>query len=534
MNNGRLLNGRLAPIVRFRKTLIRKNHTLSPQVETVYLWESPNADSISSALQYYINHSEHPFNGLKIHSSIIKLGFIPNVNISIKLLILHLKSGSMSYAHQMFDELPNPQIPSPYNYMISGYIRNGQILESFDFARRLAFNYVKPDGFTFSMILKASIVLPSAIRLLGRQAHAQILRHDIIADDVLYTALVDSYVKSGSISYARRVFDMMLEKNVICSTSMISGYMNQGSVEDAEYIFHKTPEKDVVAFNAMIEGYSKSIETAGKAICVFVDMQRLYFKPTISTYASIIGACSVLSSFVIGQQVQAQIMKTELFTTDNIKMGSALIDMYSKCGRTDDARRVFDEMPQKNVFTWTSMIDGHGKNGNPNEALSLFEEMKRNDNVKPNYVTFLAVLTACAHGGLVGEGRKIFESMERIYKMKPRMEHYACVVDLMGRAGNLNMAWEFVMGMDEKPSSDVWAALLNSCKLHDDLELANIAAMKLNDGHLRPGSYVALSNAFAAAGNWDSVSRVREMMKTRGISKDTAFSYLGKHEEKCH
>lgn len=345
-------------------------------------------------------------------------------------------------------------------------------------------------------------------------------------DDVLYTALVDSYVKSGKVGYARTVFDLMMEKNVICSTSMISGYMNQGSVEEAEVIFHRTSEKDVVVYNAMVEGYSKSVLTARKALEMYIEMQRSNFRPNISTFASIIGACSVLATAEVGEQVQCQLMKTPLFS--DIKMGSALVDMYAKCGRVEDARRVFDNMSEKNVFTWTSMIDGYGKNGDPNEAIDLFYRMQK-CRVEPNDVTFLSALSACGHAGLLDRGREIFERMQRDCAMKPNMEHYACMIDLLGRAGSLNQAWEFVMGMPERPNSDVWAALLSSCRLHGDVEMASIAAkelFKLNaDG--RPGAYVALSNTLAEAGKWESVGELRKVMKDRGIVKDKGRSWIG-------
>ncbi|KAK6149993.1 hypothetical protein DH2020_017518 [Rehmannia glutinosa] len=487
----------------------------------------PTPFSLASALQNYIN-SDHPIHGQKIHSHIIKSGFIPDLNISIKLLILHMKSSCLSYARQVFDELPRRTL-SAYNYMISGYIKHGSVEKSFDLVRELCFLNEKPDGYTFSMILKGSTSgnVGLCSRCIGREVHAQIVKSDVQGDDVLYTALVDSYVKSERVEYARKVFDLMLEQNVICSTSMITGYMNQGRLEDAEDVLEKTTEKDVVVYNAMIEGYSKSVETAKKAIEIYIDMQRINFRPTISTFASILGACSLLSAFEIGQQVQGQLTKTEFFT--DIKIGSALIDMYSKCGRTDDARRIFDYMPKKNVFSWTSMIDGYGKNGSPNESLSLFNKMISERHALPNYVTFLGALSACAHAGLVAKGREIFESMDRVYSMKPRMEHYACMVDLLGRAGSLNQALEFVMQMPEKPNSDVWAALLSSCRLHGDVELAKIAANELLkvSRESRPGAYVALSNTLADAGRWDSVSQLRELMKVRGICKGTGFTWIG-------
>lgn len=365
--------------------------------------------SLSSALQHYIN-SDDPSHGQKIHSHILKTGFIPNTNISIKLLILNLKCESLKYARQVFDALPQSQRTlSAYNYMISGYIKVGKVAESLDVVRELIISGERPDGYTFSMLLKASTFArdDSVPRSLGRVVHAQILKSDVSPDDVLYTALVDSYVKNGEVYFARMVFDMMLKKNMICSTSMISGYMNQGLVEDAEEIFSKTVEKDIVVFNAMIEGYSKTLEHAKKSLQVYIDMQRLCFSPNISTFSNVIGACSVLAAFEAGQQIQCQLMKTRFFI--DIRMGSALIDMYSKCGRTEDARRVFDQMPERNVFSWTSMIDGYGKNGYPSEALELFCVMQGEHQIPPNLVTFLSALSACAHGGLVGRAKRFLK-----------------------------------------------------------------------------------------------------------------------------
>nr|GMC96753.1 pentatricopeptide repeat-containing protein At1g28690, mitochondrial-like [Ipomoea batatas] len=488
----------------------------------------PSSCSVSSALQHYIN-SDNPAHGQKLHSYILKSGFEPNTNISIKLLILYIKSSCLSYARQVFDELPQPTL-SAYNYMISGYVKSGKVQEAFDLVRKLSFSGENGDGFTFSMVLKGSTCLDvgSHTGFIARHVHGQILRSGVSGDDVLYTVLVDSYVKSGRVHYARKVFDLMLEKNVVCSTSMITGYMNQGNVGDAEEVFKKTMTKDVVVFNAMIEGYSKSIETAKKAIEFYILMQRLGFEPTISTFASLIGACSDLAAFEVGQQVQGQLVKTRF--VEHVKIGSALIDMYSKCGQTEDARRVFDHMPERNVFSWTSMIDGYGKSGYPNEALDLFNRMQVDHRIKPNYVTFLSALSACAHAGLVAKGKHIFDSMEKDYSMKPRMEHYACMVDLLGRAGSLNQALQFVINMPEKPNSDVWAALLSSGRLHGDVEITDLAAKELFNlgGDSRPGAYVALSNTLAEAGKWDSVSELRELMKLRGISKGTGFSWVGR------
>ncbi|XP_077243338.1 tetratricopeptide repeat (TPR)-like superfamily protein [Tasmannia lanceolata] len=501
-----------------------------PDVTSNYKHSSrPNPTSLSSTLQHYIE-SNSPSQGLKIHAHILKIGFRPNTNISIKLLILYIRSGFLTYARQVFDQMPKPTTSS-YNSIISAYFRQGQTEKSLSLIRKLAYSNGKFDGFTFSMSLKLSTTLMCPN--LGKQIHCQIAKSNIELDDVLFTALVDNYAKNGRIDYARKVYDKMSEQNIICSTAMISGYMKEGLLKNAEEIFQNTTEKDIVVFNAMIEGYSTTIETAYRSLEVYIDMQRLNFRPTISTFASVIGACSVLSASEFGQQVHCQLIKTDILS--DVRSSSALVDMYSKCGRIEDARRIFDSMPEKNVFSWTSMIDGYGKNGNPDEALEIFDEMRNEQKVEPNYVTFLSALSACGHAGLISRGQGIFNSMKRDYSLKPRMEHYACMVDLLGRAGSLNHALEFIKKMPERPGSDVWGALLGACRLHGHVKMADLAANELFklSIHERPGAYIALSNTFAAAGKWEGVCEVRELMKERGISKDVGCSWVGTDRGLC-
>ncbi|CAO2823555.1 unnamed protein product [Amaranthus hypochondriacus] len=486
-----------------------------------------NSISLSTTLQQYID-SDSPSLGFKLHSHILKVGYLLDRNLTIKLLILYLKSGLLISARRLFDEMSDPSL-SAYNYLFNAYVKHGKTAQIFDLVRQMPHF---PDSFTHSLILKAWASIPAPLFFvcdIGRQVHAQILKSDGLVDVILSAALIDTYVKSERLPYARAVFNSLLVRNAICSTSLICGYLNSGYLEDAELLFKEIAEKDDVVFNAMIEGYSKSIATAKKSLEVFMEMQRQSYSPTISTFSSLIGACSLLTTVEIGQQVQSHLMKTKYFT--DVKIGSALIDMYSKCGRIGDARRIFDYMPEKNIFSWTSMIDGYGKNGKPIEVIKLFTKLQVETRIKPNYVTFLCAISSCAHAGYVGKGWEIFGSMERDYSLKPRMEHYACMVDLLGRSGNVKQAWEFVMSMPEKPNSDVWAALLSSCRLHGETEMASVAAKELFKlcANKRPGSYIALSDSLAAVGRWDSVNEVRERMKQRGISKDTGLSWTGTH-----
>ncbi|KAJ0966035.1 hypothetical protein J5N97_027173 [Dioscorea zingiberensis] len=482
-----------------------------------------SSTAIAALLQRFID-STSPSPGQAVHSHILKSGLRGNTNVSIKLLILHLKCGSLSYARQVLDQMPSPTL-SAFNFMIAGYFKGGHTDEILELVRKLGLSNERPDGFTLSMVLKLSATLASVD--LAKQVHPLIIKLACELDDVLVAALVDSYVKNGKLRYARRVFNAMPEENVVCSTALIHGYMNQMSFGEAEEIFQNIVDKDVVVFNAMIEGYSKTVETAIQSLEFYKDMQCWSFQPTISTFVSVIGACSLLSALEFGQQLHSQVIKTGIFL--HVKSGSAFIDMYAKCGRTDDAWRVFHYMPEKNVFSWTSMIDGYGKNGNSHEALALFYEMRKCAVVKPNLATFLSALSACGHAGLVLEGQEIFNSMERDYSLKPRMEHYACMVYLLGRMGYLQEAYNFIKKIPDKPNSDVWAALLASSRLHGHLKLADIAAnevFKLSR-YGRPGAYLALSNTLAAAGKWEDVSDVRELMRERGVSKDAGCSWVG-------
>ncbi|KAI0497811.1 hypothetical protein KFK09_021048 [Dendrobium nobile] len=483
--------------------------------------------SMAAALQRFIDSSS-PSQGKPIHAHIIKSGLHSSTSVSIKLLILHLKCGSLNNARKVFDEMTKPTL-SAFNYLISGYFRAGITEKCLELARKLSFSGEKPDGFTLSMVLRLSAAMVSFN--LAKQAHSQVIKSEFWYDDFLFAALIDSYVKNGMIGYARSIFDALPRRSLVCSTALIVGYMNQNSFKDAEEVFRCLVQKDDVVYNAMIEGYSKLVETASRSFEVYKEMRFEGYKPTISTAVSVIGACSLLSAIEFGQQLHCQIIKNCIYC--HVKAGSALIDMYGKCGGVEDARKIFDSMQEKNVFSWTSMIDGYGKNGISEEALKLFNKMRTCSDVKPNHTTFLSVLSACGHAGLVAGGEEIFESMEKDHGLKPRMEHYACMVDLLGRADRLLEAYDFIKRIPEKPNSDVWGALLGASRVHGHVAMADIAAMELFKlcSNERPGAYLALSNTFAAAGRWDGVFRVRELMKERRVSKNAGYSWVDSEED---
>ncbi|CAN6289332.1 unnamed protein product [Urochloa humidicola] len=483
--------------------------------------------AIAAALQGLIDASPARRESQTLHAQLLASGLGGTPDLSVKLLVLHLRCGSLGNARAVFDGMPRPT-RAAHNYLAAGYFRRGYPGEALGVVRRLAASTGRLDVFALSMALKLSAALapPGAVAV-AREAHARVVRTVAEPDEILSAALVDAYVKSGSLGYARRAHDAMPVRSVVCSTALLVGCMNEGMFTDAEAIFESMEEKDVVAYNAMVEGYSQTEETAEGSLEVYKAMQRAGFRPTVSTFVSVLGACSLLSSPELGEQVHCQAIKSSLF--GDIKTGSALVDMYAKCGRVEDGRRVFDHMRERNVVTWTSMIDGYGKNGLSDEALQVFGEMRRRSDIKPNHATFLSVLSACAHAGLLSPGQEAFQSMEREYSLRPRMEHYACMVDLLGRFGSVRQAYDFVRGIPARPNSDVWAALLGAATLHGDVEVADVAAREVFELSRagRPGAYMAFSNTLAAAGKWDGVQDVREMMRRRGVLKDAACSWIG-------
>lgn len=257
---------------------------------------------------------------------------------------------------------------------------------------------------------------------------------------------------------------------------------------------------------------------------LYYEMRRAGLAPDQYTFASIFRACATLSTLEHGKQVHCTFLKSQL--SENVVVNSALMDMYFKCSSPYEGHLVFDKSLERNVITWTGLISGYGYNGRVEEVLRSFHRMI-NEGFRPNYVTFLAVLSACVHGGLVEEGRKYFSLMTRDYGIRPIGKHYAAIVDLLGRAGRLEEAYEFVQNSPCKEHSVIWGALLGACSTHANMGMLQLAAKKYLE--LEPenaGKYVVLCNAYAAFGLWDNVAEMRGQMKEHGMKKEPGYSMI--------
>eukprot|EP01018_Ginkgo_biloba_P030428 Gb_08964 [translate_table: standard] len=427
--------------------------------------------------------------GKQLHAHILISGFQNNVFLGTKLVIMYASCGSFVDARLIFEKVSIRNIFS-WNAMIRGYVMHGFSDEALTFYYQMQRAGMKPDKFTFTFVLKACADLAALQQ--GKNIHDDIIRSGFELDVFVGSALIDMYAKCGTIDVSHVVFDKMSQRDVVLWTSLIAGYAQNG--------------------------------LANEALKLFRQMQLADVKPNPVTIASILPLCSYPAALQQGKEIHDYIIRNGF--ESNVFVGSALIDMYTKCGSIEFARQVFGKMPQRNVVSWNAMIVGYGIHGLGEDALATFDHMQH-VGMKPNNITFTGVLSACSHAGLVDEGWKYFHRMNQDYCIRPSMEHYACMVDLLGRAGRLDEAENFVKNMPVEPSAVVWGALLGACRIHCNLELAERVAVRLFE--LEPenaGNYILLSNIYAESGRWDGVAKVRTMMKDTGVKKRQGCSWI--------
>ncbi|CAM6017495.1 unnamed protein product [Sphagnum balticum] len=356
----------------------------------------------------------------------------------------------------------------------------------------------------------------------------------ICVDFFIYATLLRRCTQMKDMMEGKRVHAHIIKSgmqpDIYLGNTLLNLYANTGSVIDTHCVFDKLPQKDVVSWNTMIVGYAKH-GCGEEAFRLFHQMQQEGFKPDTVTCTSILKACTGPRALEWGKRVHSHIMKAG-YNVD-VRIGNALIDMYAKCGSLEAARQVFDVMPERDVISWTAMIVGLAQHGCGEEALQVFEQM-RVEGVEPNAVTFVGVLSACSHAGLVEEAYGYFSSMCHQNGISPVGEHYGCMVDLLGRGGHLKEAEDLIKKMPAEADATIWGSLLGACRTHGNVELAECAAG--NCLQLEPKDaavYVLLSHIYAAAGMWDSVTKVRNTMKERGIQKEPGRCWI-EVENKIH
>lgn len=467
--------------------------------------------------------------------------------------------GRMDYAILAFAHMKDPNV-FVYNAMIRGFVQCCSPIQALQFYLQMLKVGVSPTSFTFPSLSKACTQV-SAVEF-GEALHSQIWKNGFDSHLFVQTALIDFYSNLGKIVESRRVFDEMPDRDVFSWTTMISGHTRMGDLSSARKLFNEMPEKNTASWNTMIAGYARlgDVESAAvlfnqmpardlvtwttmiscysqnkqfsEAIRVFQEMKKAGISPDEVTMSTVISACAHLGALDLGREIHHFVMQND-FDLD-VYIGSSLIDMYAKCGNLNRSLVVFFKLLEKNLFCWNSIIEGLAVHGYAEEALAMFSQMER-EKIMPNRVTFISVLSACTHGGLVEEGCRRFQSMTLNYSINPEIEHYGCIVDLLGRAGLLKDALELVRGMTIEPNSIIWGAMLGGSKLHGNLEIAQIAVDKLMV--LEPdnsGYYVLLINMYAEANLWSEVAKIRAIMKERGVQKRSPGSSWIEMEGKVH
>ncbi|KAK9742360.1 hypothetical protein RND81_03G166700 [Saponaria officinalis] len=450
----------------------------------------------------------------------------------------------IDYANLIFSQIISPDV-FVYNSLIRGYINNGRSIQALELYLDMLKARVYPTSYTFSPLIKICGRL-KAVRF-GEGLHCQAWKNGFNTHVFVLTSLVDLYGKlskveeackvfdemperdsfawvtmvsvlarGGDMGFARRLFDEMPERNSTAWNAMIDGYARVGDVESATLLFSRMSDKDLVSWTTMIACYTQNKEYK-RALAVFDEMIENGVSPDEKTLATIISCCAHLGALDLGRKMHFYIFE-EGFSID-VYIGSTLIDMYAKCGRLDRSLVVFFNLREKNLFCWNSIIDGLATHGHGKSAIEMFETMIMT-NVKPNKITFISVLSACTHAGLLEKGHELFQRMIDDFHIHPHVEHYGCMVDLLCKSKLLDEAMEVIRSMKIEPNSVIWGALLSGCKLCRNLEMAEFAVSKLME--LEPencGYYTLLVNMYAEANRWKDVAEIRTRMREVGVEK---------------
>ncbi|GLT97683.1 hypothetical protein SLE2022_152370 [Rubroshorea leprosula] len=447
----------------------------------------PNEFTLVSALHACSLHQDLALS-YQLYGLLVRLGFESNIFLINAFLTALIRHGKLLEALEVFEKSSNKDIVS-WNAVIAGCLQHSYFNVP-GFWLRMNCEGVKPDGFTFATVLTSLAALCDLN--LGLQVHAQLVKSGHGDENCVGNSLVDMYMKNQRLADGFRAFQEMPQRDVSSWTQMAAGCLQCGE--------------------------------PGIALEVIAEMRKTGVKPNRFTLATAFNACATLSSLEEGKKLHG--LRIKLGTEIDVCVDNALLDMYAKCGSMDAVWTVFRLMNDHSIISWTTMIMGCAQNGQAREALKIFDEMIV-EGIEPNYVTFICVLYACSQGGFIDEGWKYFSSMSSDHGISPGEDHYACMVNLLGRGGLIKEAEELTLAMPFKPGMLVWQTLLGACQLHGDIQTGKRAAehaVNLDKKH--PSSYVLLSNMFAGLNNWHGVGDLRELMETSDVKKIPGSSWI--------
>ncbi|RZC47373.1 hypothetical protein C5167_040313 [Papaver somniferum] len=428
--------------------------------------------------------------GKSVHGLTITMGFENDLSLGNSLLNLYAKTGSIRSARNLFAKMHEKDVIS-WSSMILCYVQNEEPDAALDLFEEMVKKKYEPNSVTLVSVLQACAAASNVD--VGRRIHELTKQKGLELDVSVSTSLLDMYMKCSCLNEAVDIFKRMPYKDVVCWAAYISGFAQNGLAHESLGIFR----------NMLSDGT----------------------RPDAVTMVKVLMACAELGVLQQALCLHGYLVSSGL--DDKVFVGAALIDSYSKCGSLDNSIRVFDALSEKDVVVWSSMIAGYGMNGFGREAVRMFNLMTECPGILPNHVTFLSVLSACSHTGFVEQGIKIFDEMVHKYKIEPNSEHQSVMVDLLGRRGKLNKAMEFIEKMKVKCEPHVWGALLGACRIHQNVEMAERVSKKLlRQDPNHAGYYVLLSNIYAVDKKWDSVARIRNLVKEKGLTRIPGQSWV--------
>ncbi|RID57899.1 hypothetical protein BRARA_F01240 [Brassica rapa] len=498
-----------------------------------------------------------------LHSHVIQIGLLENLYVANELLALYPKAGRMSDAYKLFVEMPVRNRIS-WNVMISGFSQEHDCesaVRVFEWMQREEF---VPDEVTWTSVLschsqcgkfedvikyfdvmrmsvnvvsgEALAVFFSVCAELGAFGTAEKVHGFVVKggfEEYLPSknALTYVYGKQGRVKEAEQLFRFIRNKGIESWNALITSFVDAGKLDEALSLFTELEEMNgfcnvkanVVTWTSVIKGCN----VQGRGDDSLEYFRRMQFSKVLSnsvTICCILSICAELPALNLGKEIHGHVIRTSM--SDNILVQNALVNMYSKCGSLGEGNLVFEAIRDKDLISWNSMIKGYGMHGFGEKALSMFDRMIKSG-LHPDGIAMVAVLSACSHAGMVEKGREIFSSMGKKFGIEPQQEHYACIVDLLGRVGFLKEASEIVKSMPMEPNVCVLGALLNSCRMHKNMDIAEDVASQLFD--LEPektGSYMLLSNTYSASGRWEDSAKVRALAKKKDLKKLSGSSWI--------
>ncbi|CAK8562957.1 unnamed protein product [Lathyrus sativus] len=480
---------------------------------------SPNFMSYGSVLSACASISDLKW-GAHLHARILRMEDSLDLVLGNGLIDMYAKCGCLGLAKRAFNSLKDRDHVS-WNSLITGVAQFG-----LDEDALILFNHMRQ-----SSVVLDEFILPTVLGVCsgqnyaatGELLHGYTIKSGMDSSAPVGNAVITMYAKCGDTDKANLVFRLMPLRNTISWTAMITAFSRSGDIGKAREYFDMMPERNIVTWNSMLSTYVQN-GFSEEGLKLYVLMRSNRVQPDWITFTTSIRACADLAIVKLGMQVVTHAMKFGL--SSNISVANSIITMYSRCGQIEEAKNTFNSIGTKDLISWNAMLAAFAQNGLGRKVIETFEDMLKSK-CKPNHISYVSVLSGCSHMGLVVEGKHYFDSMTLVFGISPTNEHFACMVDLLGRAGLLEQAKNLIEGMPFKPNATVWSALLGACRIHHDLRLAETAAKNLMELDVEDsGGYVLLANIYGESGELENVADMRKLIKAKGIRKSPGCSWI--------